>query len=96
MVLNVETGAPEPTLFFVILFICGFLLSILMLIGSYIIIPLSYFIFFILFVLDIYRVCFNKLPNQVISNQHTGIHIALAILGFIFGGITSALTILSL
>ena len=94
MMFNLETGMPEPTFISAILFLSGFIFALLWIIGSYVIIPFSYFIFFILLVLDVYRACFNKLPQQISTNKYNLIYTTLAVLGFIFGGFTSILTIL--
>ena len=94
LALNIETGAPEPTLIYAFLFLSGCIFALLWIIGSFVIIPLSYFIFFILLALDIYRACFNKLPQQISTNKYNLIYTTLAVLGFIFGGVTSILTIL--
>lgn len=92
--LNIDTGVPEPTLIYASLVLSGFIFALLWIIGNVIIIPLSYFIIFILLILDIYRACFNKLPQQIPTNKYNLVYTALAVLGFIFGGVTSILTIL--
>ena len=91
--LHIETGAPEPTLFFVVTFISGLLFAILFFIGNYIIIPVAYFIGLILIILDVYRFYFNKISEKKLNNYNI-VYKIFAILGFILGGITSALAIL--
>lgn len=92
--LDIEIGAPEPTLGYAILFIIGLSQMLLWIIGNCIIIPLSYLMFFILLIVDVRRTNFNKSPRKLIPNKSHYVHTILATLGFILGGISSILTIL--
>ena len=87
---GIETGAPEPTISYALLFIVFGSFAIILFIGCYIIIPISYIACLVLFILDICNIYSNKTSRLLTNNSYLAF---LGFLGFIIGGIISFLAI---